>query len=115
MQPDQLTQLLQIIREAGAGTKDVAIIYLLITLLKPLLGWTALGIIVSKVSTLIRQCFFHNHRCTQAWIELARGLGVTCADDHPTRGEIQRALKTIDVMVKEIETLRAAQPDQLQQ
>lgn len=115
MQPDQLTQILQLIREAGAGTKDVAIIYLLITLLQPLLGWAAFVIVASKICGLIRQCIFHNHSCAQAWIELAKALGVGCADNNPTRAEIQKALKHVDLMVKEIETLRATQPKQPQQ
>ncbi len=75
MDTEQLKLILEVIRGAGDGAKDVAVMYLLVALVKPVLGTAAVITCVAIIGNVIRKCVSGTHECTQAWKRVAEAAG----------------------------------------
>ena len=89
MNTEHLKLILELIRGAGDGAKDVAVIYLLVTIAKPMLA-TSCGIVITAIiCATIRKCTLATSECINAWKRVAEAAGEfpTC---YPDSSDIKR-------------------------
>lgn len=89
MDTEQLKLILEVIRGAGDGAKDVAVMYLLVALVKPVLGTIAGISCVWIVGNTIRKCVNATHECTQAWKRVCEAAG-QYPTSYPDSDDIKR-------------------------
>jgi len=89
MDTEQLKLILEVIRGAGDGAKDVAVMYLLVALVKPVLATGAVITCVAIVANMIRKCVVATHECTNAWKRVAEAAG-EYATIYPDAHDIKR-------------------------
>ena len=89
MDTEQLKLILELIRGAGEGAKDVAVIYLLVTIAKPMFATFGLITCIAIISNAIRKCFLATSECSEAWKRVAEAAGEfpTC---YPDSSDIKR-------------------------
>lgn len=87
MDTEQLKLILEAIRGAGDGAKDVAVMYLLVALVKPVLGTAAVIACVAIIGNVIRKCVAGTNECTDAWKRVAEAAG-EYPTSYPGPGEI---------------------------
>lgn len=95
MDTEQLRMILEIIREAGAGTKDVAILYMAVSPIKSILAVAGIlggiHLICSGIKEIIKQV---DDYC-KSWKTICDFLGDENAGYNPNRHDVERIIKRI--------------------
>ena len=91
MDTEQLKLILELIRGAGEGTKDVAMIYLLVTIVNPLLVTFGLIACAAIICNTIRKCYLASNETLEAWKRIAAAAG-EYPTNFPVDHEVQRVI-----------------------